>query len=250
MNKITWLPLLLFSLLLGIGGCIDTLPPTATSVIAVEPEAGRYLCTSSDGVPQILLEEATVSLGVCGEDLHDLDMGDPCIIVSGHITNHDPEGWIATLWADGYDETGAKVAHTQESALIPGQVGIDAPYQETAAFLMHLNAPQEVRTIRLHAQSFSFEHFQPGPPSTPLLQSETTRITFSRTWLLENDVEPDEGTVTITFPESWLREPPVIRAEEATVELSVPMRLLMDHNTSDNPEELTVTFPDYYFDGL
>jgi hypothetical protein len=218
--------------------------------ILIEPAPGNYLCFSGDGVPQILLEEAMVTAGVCDEDVGDLKMEDPCLILSGRITNYDPEGWMATLWADGYDETGARVAHTQESALIPGQVGIDAPYQETVAFLMHLNAPQEVRTIRLHAQSFSFEHFQPGPPSTPLPQSEMIRITFSRTWLLENDVEPDEGTVTITFPESWLREPPEIPDGEETVELAVPTRLLMDHNMSDNPDEITVTFPDRYFDGL
>ena len=218
--------------------------------ILIEPAPGSYLCTSHDGVPQILLEEATVTLGVCDEDVGDLKTGDQCLILSGRITNYDSEGWIATLWAEGFDVSGATVAGTQESALIPRQLGLDAPYQETVAFLMHLNAPQEVRTIRLYAHSFSYADFQPGPPSTPLPQSEITRIVFSREWLIVNDADPDPGTVDVTFPASWLEEPPDIPESEESVELAVPTRLLMDHNTSDNPDEITVTFPSRYFDGL
>ncbi|MBN1152745.1 MAG: hypothetical protein JXA58_05990 [Dehalococcoidia bacterium] len=218
--------------------------------ILIEPAPGSYLSTSHGDVTQILLEEATVTLGVCDEDVGDLKMGDPCILVSGRITSHDTESWLIALRAHGQDENGLTVVGTQESFMIPGRAGVEARYGETAAFVIHLNTSDEVETIRLYAQSHSYEESQPRPPSTPLPQEELTRITFSRMWLLENDVEPDEGTVTITFPASWLQEPPEIPEGEETVELSVPERLLMDHNTSDNPTEITVTFPDYYFDGL
>jgi hypothetical protein len=182
--------------------------------------------------------------------LGDIQAGEDCLEVSGHISSYDPEGWKVTLWADGYDETGAKVAYTQESALIPGQLGLRVAYGETVEFVMHLNAPEEIDTIQLYAQSFSHADFQPGPPSTPLPQSEMIRITFSKEWLLENDVEPDEDLVTITFLESWLRHTPDIPEREETVEFAVPRRLLMDHNTSEHPAMITVTFPRYYFDGL
>jgi len=249
MNKIAWMALL-FCLLLQVGGCTETLPPVASSVIAVEPEADNYLSTTHDEVTAILLEEADVSFGVCDEDVGDLKTGDPCIVVSGRITSHDTESWVIALRAVGYDQNGLKMAHTQESFMIPGRAGVEARYGETAAFVIHLNTSDEVETIRLYAQSHSYEEFQPRPPSTPLPQEELTRIVFSREWLIENDVEPDEGTVTITFPESWLREPPEIPEGEEIVELAVPTRLLMDHNTSDDPSQITVTFPDHYFDGL
>jgi hypothetical protein len=129
-------------------------------------------------------------------------------------------------------------------------LGLDAVCGETVAFVMHLNAPEEVRAIRLYAQSFSYADFQPGPPSTPLPQSEITRVVFSREWLIANDAESDPGTVEITFPASWLDEPPDVFEDEDTVELSVPTRLLMDHNTSDNPGEIAVKLPDHYFHGL
>jgi hypothetical protein len=218
--------------------------------ILIEPAPGNYLCFSEDGVPQILLEEAMVTAGVCDEDVGDLKTGDPCIVVSGRITSHDTESWVIALWAVGYDQYGLEVAGTQESFMIPRHTGVEAAYGETAEFVIHLNTADEVKAVRLFAQSFSYAHFQPGPPSTPVSESEMTRITFALEWLLENDVEPDKGTVTITFPESWLRDPPDIPEGEDTVELSVPTRLLMDHNTSDNPDEIAVRLPDYYFDGL
>ncbi len=218
--------------------------------ILIEPAPGSYLCTSHGDVTKIMLEEATVTLGVCDENVGDLKAGDTCILVSGRITSHDPESWVVALWARGSDQDGLKVAGTQESFMIPGRTGVEAAYGETVEFVIHLNATDAVEKIRLFAQSHSYEEFRPGPPSTPLPQEELTRITFSRTWLLENDVEPDEGTVTITFPESWLQEPPTIPDGEEAVELSVPERLLMDHNTSANPDEITVTFPSYHFEGL
>jgi len=231
-------------------GCADSLNSSALSEVRVEPAPGNYLYLSDDGVPQILLEEATVTLGVCDEDVCDLKMGDPCILVSRRITSHDTESRLIALWAVGYDQDGLEVAHTQESFMIPGHTGVEAAYGETVEFVTHLNAADEVKTVRLFAQSFSYAHFQPGPPSTPVSESQTTRITFSKKWLLENDVEPDQGTVTITFPESWLRHPPDIPEGEETVELAVPKKLLMDHNTSAHPAMITVTFPSHYFDGL
>ncbi|MCK9357409.1 MAG: hypothetical protein M0R22_09755, partial [Dehalococcoidia bacterium] len=85
--------------------------------------------------------------------------------------------------------------------------------------------------------------------STPLPESEMTRITFSRKWLLENDQDPGESYVKITFPESWLREPPHIPEDEA-VEVRIPTLWLKHNNESDNPDEITASFSVRFFNGL
>lgn len=92
--------------------------------------------------------------------------------------------------------------------------------------------------------------YKPFVPSKPIPESQMTHITFAKDWLLKNDIEPDPGTVKITFPASWLQNPPLVTANVGNVELSVPTRLLKDHNESNNPDEITVSFPNYYFKGL
>jgi len=110
---------------------------------------------------------------------------------------------------------------------------------------------EDVRLIEIHAASYDSEtFFQPPMTSEPMPESELTRITFSKEWLLENDVEPDPGTVEITFPASWLVESPPVSADDESVELTVPTNMLNAHNKSANSEEITVLFPNYYFKGL
>lgn len=94
------------------------------------------------------------------------------------------------------------------------------------------------------------DFWKPFVPSKPIPESEITRIKFSKDWLLKNDVEPDEGTVTIAFPKSWTISQPKMATGEETVELVVPTRLLNDHNMSKRDGEMKVTFPYYYFNGL
>ncbi len=94
------------------------------------------------------------------------------------------------------------------------------------------------------------DFYKPFVPSKPIPESEMTHITFAKDWLLKNDIEPDPGTIRITFPASWLQNPPFVTANEGNVELSVPTRLLKDHNESKSPDEITVSFPNYYFKGL
>jgi len=94
------------------------------------------------------------------------------------------------------------------------------------------------------------EEHEPPALSTPVPESEMTRITFSLDWLLKNDTKPDSGIVRIAFPETWLTDGPKLSAGEESVVLVVPTRLLLDHNTSKRDGEIVVTFPDYYFNGL
>lgn len=94
------------------------------------------------------------------------------------------------------------------------------------------------------------EFNEPFVPSKPIPESAITRIAFSKDWLLENDMEPDAGTVTIVFPESWMVNQPRLAAGEEAAELVVPTQLLNDHNRSRRDGEIKVTLPYYYFDGL
>lgn len=94
------------------------------------------------------------------------------------------------------------------------------------------------------------EFYEPFTPSEPIPESELCYLNFSEEWILKNDVDPDPETVEITFPASWLKETPSITKDEKVIELVVPTILLEAHNVSKNAEEITVSFPNYYFDGL
>lgn len=228
---------------------IGTVTPDSAPEVLVDPVPGSYLCSPLGQVSGVMLDEVAVRIVVCQEDLGDIEAGDACIEVTGRVTNNDRERSQIAVWGKGYDEAGNAVAWTQESNLIPGQIGLDVEYAETAEFMLHLNAPDEVETITIFAYSY-VEFGPPSTPSSPVPESEMVHLIFSRAWILENDQRPSEGTVKVTFPESWLREPPTIAEGDDAVELTVPLRMLLDHNTSKNPDEVTVTFPDYYFTGL
>lgn len=94
------------------------------------------------------------------------------------------------------------------------------------------------------------DYLKPFESSTPVPESEIAHITIPKDWLLNNDMEPNPSTVTITFPERWVRDAPKCAPLEDTVELCVPKRMLADANRSKNPSEFSVTFPNRYFKGL
>jgi len=230
-------------------------PPAPVPLIGVEiePAAGSYLDRGNQEESPVKLIEVEASIGICQQPygiMRSRDMlhiGDPCLLVRGRIENQHEEAEEITIRAVGYDENENIVSGTLDSDRIPGVLGMDVDPGEIGEFVLHMNPSDRLRTIRIYGSVYEEPDFV---PSKPVAESEMTRITFSLEWLLENDAEPDDDTVTITFPESWLREPPEIPADEETVELSVPTRLLMDHNESDDPSVITVTFPDRYFDGL
>ena len=227
--------------------------PVPLPDVVLEPTPGSYLDRGNGEQSPVKLIDANMSVGICqrpygimrSRDI--LHIGDPCLLVAGRIENQHNEESEVILHAYGYDEDGDIVAATLDSYRLPGAIGLDVDPGEKGDFLLHMNPSERLRTIRLYTSIFEEPE---STPSDPVPESEMTRITFALEWLLENDVEPDKGTVTITFPESWLRDPPDIPDGEEIVELAVPTRLLMDHNTSDDPSQITVTFPDHYFDGL
>jgi len=246
-------------------GCSDTLAPSALGNIRVEPETGKCLRTWEGagtyelgyiGEPSnINLMDIQLRIQPCEREYHthwvdhdiDLEVGDECLIVSGHVESNEARESEVGMFAVGYDENGKIVAETLDSGRVANCIEFDMEPGHTRGFLLHMNPSNKIQTIQVYGASYIEEAFE---PSTPVPESEMTRITFSRDWLLENDHSAGEGTVTITFPASWLEEPPVIPERQETIELVVPTRLLMDHNMSDNPDEIAVTFPAYYFAGL
>jgi hypothetical protein len=177
--------------------------------------------------------------------------GDPCLLVLGDIKNDTSENMTVIGSALGYNADWEPVAWTLSAARIMGQFEYSVPARSSRSFEVPLTYAEDVRLIEIHAASYDSEtFFQPPMTSEPMPESELTRITFSKEWLLENDVEPDPGTVEITFPASWLVESPPVSADDECVELTVPTNMLNAHNKSANPEEITVLFPAYYFDGL
>jgi len=238
--------------LLCTGGCLRAEAPAPVTELEarVEPAPGSYLQNMHGTVSGVALLDVTVTRVVCDPDWHDVDAGDPCLVVSGHIRNEDSEKTLVSMFARGYDAAGEQVAWTLDSrGRIPGLVELHVDYGETREFVIHLNAPDGVQTIRVY--STSYEGLEPvSTPAAPLPESGMTRISFSRQWLLENDVEPDEDTVTITFLRLWMRHPPDMLADEETVELVIPTRFLMDQNTNEHPAMLTVTLPRRCFEGL
>ncbi len=176
--------------------------------------------------------------------------GDLCLLILGDIKNDTSENQTVSGSALGYNSSWEQVAWTLSSARIMGVFECAVPAHSTRSFEVPLSYAGDVQFIEIHAGSYSETFFKPPMTSEPLPESELTRITFSKKWLLENDVEPDHATVKITFPSSWLEEPPPVAADDESIELTVPTDMLNAHNESANPNEITVSFPAYLFDGL
>jgi len=85
---------------------------------------------------------------------------------------------------------------------------------------------------------------------TPIPGSGMTRIAMAKDWSLRSDSDPDPWRVDITFPQSWLQNPPVLAAGEGTVEPGVPTRPLLDDNRCKDSKYVTVSFPTRHFTGL
>ncbi len=219
--------------------------------IPIEPGSRESL------IEGIVLDDLMVTIGTLDKDSFYFETGevyhagDCCLRVSGCMRNTTAEGIWVGFYATGYDGTGQAVAHQLTSHHLGGHASLGVFPGSSSNFDIDLTWSDSVQRIVMTGYTNpAMWPYSPWTSSTPLPQSEMTRITFSRDWLIENDVEPNPATIRVTFPSSWLETQPAIPEGEATVELSVPTRLLMDSNTSKNPDELTVTLPNRYFKGL
>jgi hypothetical protein len=112
--------------------------------------------------------------------------GDPCLLVLGDIKNDTSENQTIAISALGYNPDWEQVAWTLSSARIMGVFECTVPAQSTGSFEVILSYADDVQFIELNTASYTDEMFE-FTPSEPLPESELTRITFSKEWLMEND---------------------------------------------------------------
>lgn len=95
--------ILLVDLLLA-AVCVEVSQPSAPAEISVEPASGGNLTTSRDEPSCLRLDDIVVHVVVCEERLGDIQVGEECPGLSGHVTNHDQEKVEADLVARGYED--------------------------------------------------------------------------------------------------------------------------------------------------
>lgn len=136
----------------------------AINEIEVSPTAGNYLYDTHDEQLEVFLIDVKVEQSISDEEYfsplyggHKVDVGESILVVSGTIRNeHTENAWI-TMFADGYDGEGEKVAWTLDADHISGQILRYLDNGETGKFTIHLNAAENIETIRIFAYSY-FEH--------------------------------------------------------------------------------------------
>jgi len=156
MNRIA-LAALLLSLLLQVGGCSEPQAPIVKTDILVEPEPGNYLTGYWNESTPLMLTDVSVTLRPCDRNYKthfmypgiDLKVGDPCLVVAGHVENHGDKVLAIGMFARGYDESGLWVSETLDNDGIQGSIMFDIEPGQTREFLLHMNPSDEVRSIRV-----------------------------------------------------------------------------------------------------
>ncbi len=217
--------------------------------VVVTPEPGTPVAEG------IMLDHVSVRVGILDEDAphnphsdEEYDAGDRCLLVSGRMRNITDEDLYVGYHVDGYTSEGEQVAWTLTSSYLPGAAQIQVPHDSSQDFEIVLSWTGDLRHVDV--SGFSSDRLIPSSPGSPLDrydESEITRIILSREWLRANDAAPDIGLYTITFPESWLLEPPEVPMCEVTAELAYPTEWLLEHNKSKTPGEIAVTIRSEYF---
>ena len=172
----TTILILLVAVLVLAGACKSTeneegtqaATPASTpgAEIKVEPAPGSYLSNSHDDLHDdlsgVILKDVQIKTDTCDKEYfslwslpHTVKIGDPCLVVRGHIQNQDKEKFEIAMYAYGYNETGEQVVWTLDAAHISGQIGLHLEYEETGEFTLHLNLSENTSTIRIYANNYS-----------------------------------------------------------------------------------------------
>ena len=134
--------------------------PGVEAEIKVEPALGNYLCNAFDESSPVILKDVMVGSSVCDRKytrppLPIVNVGDPCLVVSGQIQNMHQENSEIAMYAEGYNASGEQVAWTLDAAHIVGQIGLHLEYEETGEFTLHLNLSENTSTIQIYANNYS-----------------------------------------------------------------------------------------------
>ena len=150
-------PVFFVVVLLAMGCSADTPGPVVQVDLAVEPEPGDYLTGYWNESTPIMLMDVSVTLRPCDRDYKtrfmypgvDLESGNPCLVVAGHVENRGDEVLEIGMFAYGYDENGVWVSETLDNDGIRGSIMFDIEPGQTREFLLHMNPSDRVRTIRV-----------------------------------------------------------------------------------------------------
>jgi hypothetical protein len=139
---------------------LPAVPPSASpsGPISVSPPVGAYLPSGSKGEPsELLLLAVQVEEAPSSEEhyLHEtgvtIQPGDTVLVVTGTLQNRHRAYPHVYMHADGYNAVGEQVAWTLEGAGLPGQAQTYIEPGQVGEFTMHLNAAEDVATIRIFA---------------------------------------------------------------------------------------------------
>ena len=141
------LVILLVAAMASAGACQRTEAPDATTEIRVEPALKQNLYSFA----RVVLEDVTVSRGVLEQQYPGASIGQSCLIVRGDVRNMDAHDSSLAIFAYGYNGEGEQVAQTLDAEGVIGQVTLDLAYGETGSFTLHLNACDDIESIRIFA---------------------------------------------------------------------------------------------------
>ncbi len=85
-------------------------------------------------------------------------------------------------------------------------------------------------------------------PTVP--ESEMTTVILSYEWLVSHNEGPDQNSFRVTFPASWLSEPPPLAPGETPVTLRAPTELLLSHDEDADPDVFSGLLPAMFFTDL
>ena len=144
------LAILLIAAIASAGACQAADEPDAAVEMRVEPELEQNLYSFS----RVVLINVTVSPGVLEHQYPGASIGQKCLIVRGDVRNMDTDNSTLAIFAYGYNRAGEQVAGTLDAEGVPGQVTVHLEYGQTGQFTLHLNASDEIETVRI----FAFTH--------------------------------------------------------------------------------------------
>lgn len=151
-------------ILLGGGILFLLLSPQQTGTkVMLTPLLGSYLMNSQNESSQVLLQTVKIEKSVIGQpNVSSWPMtvtvnakpGDPILIISGSVLNNHPSNKEITMYAEGYNTAGKKVALTLDEGSVSGIIGFHLETGESGTFTLHLNYSADIKSIHIFANNY------------------------------------------------------------------------------------------------
>jgi hypothetical protein len=131
----------------------------ASGSIRLLPSPNTYLTNAQDVSSEIFLIGAELNTSPSDKEYKSpwvsVDAGEQIIVVTGRIVNRHPQSKEIAMYAKGYDEAGRQVAWTLDATHIAGQIGLRLENGETGQFTLHLNLPDNLKSVRIFANNYA-----------------------------------------------------------------------------------------------